>query len=104
MSKRKRVDPLPDEFSSYEEAAEFWGEHDTADYPEAFAPEEDVVEAELPVRKTLEERRERPASEVPHGDRKGEVMRYLEQEVWPKIPRELLGRSLTKEEQEEILG
>ena len=47
MSERKRVDPLPDEFSSYEEAAEFWGEHDTTDYPEAFASEEEVVEAKL---------------------------------------------------------
>jgi predicted transcriptional regulator len=46
MSKRKRVDPLPDEFSSYEEAAEFWGEHDTTNYPDAFAPEGEVVEAE----------------------------------------------------------
>lgn len=47
MGERRRVDPLPDEFSSYEEAAEFWGEHDTTDYPEAFAPEEEVVEAKL---------------------------------------------------------
>jgi len=46
MSKRKRVDPLPDEFSSYEEAAEFWGEHDTTDYPDAFVAEGEVVEAE----------------------------------------------------------
>ncbi|MBI1930142.1 hypothetical protein HYR99_38565 [Candidatus Poribacteria bacterium] len=36
MSKRKRIDPIPEEFTSYEEAAEFWGTHDTTDYPEAF--------------------------------------------------------------------
>lgn len=46
MTKRRGVDPLPDVFSSYEEAAKFWGEHDTADYPEAFAAEGEVVEAE----------------------------------------------------------
>jgi len=46
MSKRKRVDPLPEEFSSYEEAAEFWSSHDTADYPDAFAPQGELVEAE----------------------------------------------------------
>ena len=41
----KRVDPIPDEFASYEEAAEFWDTHDTADYPEGF---EDVsVQVEL---------------------------------------------------------
>jgi hypothetical protein len=36
MSKKKRVDPIPDEFSSYEEAAQFWDTHDTTDYPDAF--------------------------------------------------------------------
>lgn len=56
------------------------------------------------VRKALEERRERLAFQVPPRDRRAEVMRYLEREVWPKIPTELLGRGLTKEEQEEILG
>jgi len=56
------------------------------------------------VRKALEERRERLAFQVPPRDRRAEVMRYLEREVWPKVPPELLGRGLTKEEQEEILG
>jgi hypothetical protein len=28
----KKTDPVPKEFSSYEEAAEFWGTHDTTDY------------------------------------------------------------------------
>ncbi len=31
-------DAIPAEFSSYEEAAEFWDIHDTADYPENFIP------------------------------------------------------------------
>lgn len=35
-NKKKPVDPIPDEFASYEEAAEFWDKHDTTDYPEAF--------------------------------------------------------------------
>ncbi len=34
--RKKRVDPIPDEFAGYEEAAEFWDTHDTTDYPEAF--------------------------------------------------------------------
>jgi len=46
MSKRKDIDRLPDEFASYEEAADFWSEHDTADFPDAFEAEEVVVEAE----------------------------------------------------------
>jgi hypothetical protein len=36
MRKPKQIDPIPDEFSSYEEAAEFWDTHDTTDYPDAF--------------------------------------------------------------------
>lgn len=56
------------------------------------------------VRKALEERRERLAFQLPTRDRRAEVMRYLEREVWPRVPSELLGRGLTKEEQEEILG
>jgi hypothetical protein len=42
---KKRVEPIPDEFNSYEEAAEFWDTHDTTDYPEAFETVE--VEAEF---------------------------------------------------------
>jgi ankyrin repeat protein len=36
MPKTKRIDPIPTEFASYEEAAEFWDTHDTSDYPSAF--------------------------------------------------------------------
>jgi len=36
MNKQERVEPIPEEFSSYEEAAEFWDTHDTTDYPDAF--------------------------------------------------------------------
>lgn len=35
-NKKKPVDPIPKEFGSYEEAAEFWDTHDTTDYPETF--------------------------------------------------------------------
>jgi hypothetical protein len=36
VSKKKSIDPIPEEFASYEEAAEFWDTHDTTDYPDAF--------------------------------------------------------------------
>lgn len=45
MRKQKQIDPIPDEFSSYEEAAEFWDSHDTTDYPDAFRTVE--VKSEL---------------------------------------------------------
>jgi len=35
---------------------------------------------------------------------RGRVMRHLEREVWSKVPSDLLGRGLTEEEQEELLG
>ena len=34
--KDRKVDPIPDEFSSYQEAGEFWDAHDTTDYIESF--------------------------------------------------------------------
>ena len=45
MDKKRHVDPIPEDFSSYEEAAEFWDTHDTTDYPDAFRTVE--VETEL---------------------------------------------------------
>jgi predicted HicB family RNase H-like nuclease len=43
--KQKQIDPLPEEFASYEEAAEFWDTHDTTNYSDSF--ETVSVEAEL---------------------------------------------------------
>ena len=45
MNKKKQIDPIPEEFASYEAAAEFWDTHDTTDYPDAFRTIE--VESEL---------------------------------------------------------
>jgi hypothetical protein len=36
MSKKKRIDSIPQEFTSYEQAAEFWDKHDTTHYPDKF--------------------------------------------------------------------
>ncbi len=41
--KQKPIDLLPEEFESYEEAAEFWDSHDTTDYADEF----ETVEAEV---------------------------------------------------------
>lgn len=57
------------------------------------------------VRRALEERRGR--LEMTHGgpaERRREAYRFLEREIWPKIPGDLLSRGLSREEQEEILG
>jgi predicted transcriptional regulator len=49
MAKRKHIEPIPGKFSSYEKAGDFWGRHDTTDYPEAFSEVE--VEVDLKGRK-----------------------------------------------------
>ncbi len=36
MSKMKQIDPIPDEFTSYEKAVDFWDRTDTPHYPDAF--------------------------------------------------------------------
>ena len=43
--KQKQVDPIPEEFASYEEAADFWDTHDTTDYLDSF--ETVAVETDL---------------------------------------------------------
>jgi antitoxin VapB len=54
------------------------------------------------VRKALEERKARPQDV--REDRTEELMRFLREEIWPKIPPELLGRGISQAEQDEILG
>ena len=34
--KPNQIEPIPNKFASYEEAAEFWDNHDTTDYLEYF--------------------------------------------------------------------
>lgn len=34
--KQKQIDPLPEEFATYEAAADFWDTHDTTDYLDSF--------------------------------------------------------------------
>ena len=56
------------------------------------------------IRKALAERKSRLAFQVIRR-RKGEsFLRFLEEDVWPKIPTSLLGRRPTRKEEDEILG
>ncbi len=56
------------------------------------------------IRKSLEERKQRLAPANVPSDRVAKLRRFLEEEVWPNIPPEVRGKSITKEEEEEILG
>ncbi len=56
------------------------------------------------IRRALIERRQRLAYRLNPGDREARVLRFLEREVWPRIPADQLGRSLSREEEDQILG
>ena len=56
------------------------------------------------VRRALEERKARLAYRMADGDRSARLRRFLETEVWPTIPARELGRRMSREEEEQILG
>jgi antitoxin VapB len=56
------------------------------------------------IRRSLIERRERLSLQRVGRERGSDFLRYLEEEVWPKVSPSQLGRRLTREEEDEILG
>lgn len=56
MAESKKIDPIPEHFSSIEEASDFWDAHDAGDYEEYLRPvyEEIDVAKELPQAVLLE--------------------------------------------------
>lgn len=56
------------------------------------------------VRRALAERRQRLAYRLGSLDRSDRVQRFLEEEVWPEVPQGELGRHLSKQEEDQILG
>lgn len=58
------------------------------------------------VRNALREKRDRLELERKSGRprRHGDLARFLETQIWPQLPEELRGKSISKAEREEILG
>lgn len=56
------------------------------------------------IRRALVERRARLRLRVVARDRKAEMLDYLAREVWPAVPKRVLGQRLTKREEDRILG
>ena len=56
------------------------------------------------VKVALLERKARLAARVVRRDRAEELRRFLAQEVWPQVPRKMLGTRITRREREAILG
>lgn len=56
------------------------------------------------IRRPLEERRARLAYRIGPSAREARLARFLESEVWPLVPVDELGRRLTRDDEEAILG
>jgi antitoxin VapB len=56
------------------------------------------------VKVALQERKQRLAVRVIRRDRTEELRRFLAQDVWPRVPRKVLGKRITRQEREAILG
>lgn len=56
------------------------------------------------VRRALLERKQRLVHRVDPNDRESRIRRFLEREIWPLVPADELGRRLTREEEDAILG
>jgi antitoxin VapB len=55
------------------------------------------------IRRALHERRHRLKG-VSSRDRRARVLRFLEEKVWPTLPKSQRGRRLTRAEEDKILG
>ncbi len=53
--------------------------------------------------RALEERRQRLALQIPP-DRQRDLTSFMEREIWPHVPKRLIGRGVSRSERERILG
>ena len=55
------------------------------------------------IRRALDERRQRLRQMSP-ADRRARVLRFLEKKVWPTLPKDQVGRRLSRAAEDDILG
>jgi antitoxin VapB len=56
------------------------------------------------IRNALQERRRRLSYHVVKQDRELRLRNFLEREIWPTIPAEIRGKTISREEWDKILG
>jgi antitoxin VapB len=56
------------------------------------------------IRRALEERKQRLATQSAEGDRGARIRAFLTREIWPQLPRGERGRRLSRKQEDAILG
>ena len=56
------------------------------------------------IRRSLADRRERLVQARDEPDREERIRRFLAEEIWALVPPEVLGKSISKQEWEEMMG
>ncbi len=56
------------------------------------------------IRRALVERRAKLGTRIGESQRRERLLRFLSTEIWARVPADQLGRGVTKEEREAILG
>ena len=54
--------------------------------------------------KALAERKNRLAFQVREKNKKEKLIAFLESEIWPSIPRDMMGKGLSRKEEDRLLG
>ena len=56
------------------------------------------------IRRSLEDRKRRLKAVPAGADRRTAVLAYLKKRVWPTVPKDQIGRTLSRAEEDDILG
>lgn len=56
------------------------------------------------VKNALKERKERLLVQGRRAQRADDFLRFMSEEIWPQIPADIRGKSISREEREQILG
>jgi len=56
------------------------------------------------IRRALEERKQRLSFQVTNMDRREKLKNFLEREVWRMVPKEFIGKGLSRREENRLLG
>ena len=56
------------------------------------------------IRRALEERKQRLVFQVNQRDKKAALLEFMESEIWPNVPKALMGKRPSRAEEDQILG